>query len=115
MSAYRSKQLECPGCAGPMETTAVSGDRVDRCARCSGMWLAPSQRELVRVAVDGAPLPDGPPASGGRESCPRCDERLAFHAVPGIEAFVPLCVACGGVFIPLRALRELAALARGSE
>jgi len=113
MTAYRSIQLECPGCGHMMEATSVGRRSVHACPRCLGMWSDAPFQDASRLAAAARPMEEEAPVSGGRASCPRCDEPLAFHAIPGVRVFVHWCSVCRGTFFPRRALEELARLDPG--
>jgi Zn-finger nucleic acid-binding protein len=110
MTAYRSIQLECPGCGHVMEATRVASQPAHSCPSCLGLWVDAFFRDLPEVAARARSGNEEAPLSGGRASCPRCDEPLAFHAVPGLRVFVHWCAVCRGTFYPRRALDELALL-----
>jgi Zn-finger nucleic acid-binding protein len=102
MTAYRSMQLECPACGGPVDETTIADTNVQVCPRCRGVWVESPTWEIAAVAREVAVVQNEAPPSSRRTSCPRCEEPLAFHSVAGIDFFVHRCSTCRGIFIPPR-------------
>ena len=70
--------MQCPRCAGTLETVSYRGISVDRCTTCQGLWFDILEAETLRK-VEGADRldigePEGAPDHGrpGPISCPKC-------------------------------------------
>ncbi len=110
MSEYRVGARRCPACAVPMEGRAAGQAELDVCPDCSGAWVDWTDGELSHVTRRMGPLPRPRPAEAraGTWSCPDCQTPLVSQeAHPG---GLPLyrCGECGGAFLPLATLRDVA-------
>ncbi|MEM9082221.1 MAG: zf-TFIIB domain-containing protein [Planctomycetota bacterium] len=111
-------QIECPKCGVAMEIEHLDdGEQrvtIDRCSRCSGLWLDWGEREKL-IAIDGGVerVDRGVPsdeASEGKKGlkCPR-DGGLLIEMVDLYQPHVVFerCSVCRGTFLDAGELLDL--------
>jgi Zn-finger nucleic acid-binding protein len=99
-----------------MAARPVGDTEVDVCPDCSGAWVDWTDGELSVVSRRLGPLPAAhPDAPGtGSWSCPDC--QVALVAQDSRPGGPPLhrCGECGGAFLPLATLRDVASVCDGA-
>ena len=101
--------LLCPDCALPLREEPAAGIRVDRCARCGGIWFDLGELGVYRGsrAWVGKALPAfrvSPKEESKR--CPRCESKtLRAGSIGGGQSFCR-CEECKGAFVPRQTLAK---------
>lgn len=109
MTAYRKQVPMCPLCSeGLSPHRGPSGETVDLCGRCGGVWIDWTDGDLVDIARSIPPVESRDLAQKGRGPCPSCGEALAFETHLS-TAVVLRCAGCLGAFVPYASIGALAA------
>jgi Zn-finger nucleic acid-binding protein len=105
--------VDCPKCDVTMERVRAAGVDVDRCPKCSGLWLDLFEKEALTKDRGGAREVDrgAEPADADSDRdllCPRDGSTLITRkAFENRETVVDSCTVCGGVFLDAGELRSL--------
>jgi Zn-finger nucleic acid-binding protein/uncharacterized membrane protein YgcG len=107
----------CPGCNALLFRHPVTGEEIDGCSACGGVWFDPGEFERLRrkrpaelMAIDRAVRATQTGKGQGLNRCPLCASQLEPAAEgPLADSTARRCADCGGVWFPSGALVDLAA------
>lgn len=100
--------MNCPRDDSPLQTITQSGQEVEFCPTCSGLWC--EANELARLVGTPEDLPptDNLRLDGLRAACPACDvnmnRRFYSHAR---RVLVDRCPDCRGVWLDDNELADI--------
>ena len=98
--------LDCPKCAGKMETVTLGAVEVDRCNMCRGIWFDAAECMELKALPDCEPVDAGSPFIGALKDgtqnidCPVCKVRMVSFDPPNKQREFKLerCPQCKGMF-----------------
>jgi Zn-finger nucleic acid-binding protein len=105
--------MQCPKCAGAMESVTHNQNTLERCTQCKGIWFDGSQHKLVKREKGAANLDTGS-VKVGKEydhmqdvGCPRCDLKLDRRPDPmQPHIFYDVCPQGHGIYFDAGEFRD---------
>ena len=112
MEELSNQPLVCPKCGAAMEKVAVSGQSVNRCDGCKGLFFSAEAHDHLlstpgSEAIDTGAKSDEPRDKVVRIKCPVCHAqmiRMVDHHQPHI--WFESCPVCFGIFLDAGEFRE---------
>ncbi len=112
----------CPCCHDPMLAEEHGDIVMERCDRCGGRWMEPSDLkailDLIRLPVSGPAVRMGIDLTDVREeaTCPRCGVPMEpFNYAADSGVILDKCRVCGGLWLDGGHLERVLAVVAASE
>ena len=104
--------MNCPRDESPLQTISKSGEEVEMCPVCGGLWCDANELARLVGTADDLPASENLRVDGMRAPCPACPESMTrrFYS-QSRRVMVDRCPACRGIWLDENELSDIVKIA----